>query len=255
VAELDGLWNVERVSGVLPPMTAVRKRIRGDRGATTVGPLPGMPFDVRGLELHYRAPLTGFVDVLEPDGDGYLGRTTFRGQELGRFRLRRIEMAKALEEQLVKHVDEALAMETNVLRMLDAMIGTTEDPELKEGLRQHKLETETHVDRMLSRLAAHEASPSTVREAGGFLTALMKSVVDFARGQKAGRNARDAYATEHMEIAAYELLERIARRAGDEETAQAAAQNRADEERMAKLIERNWDKLADLTLEEAGVTA
>jgi ferritin-like metal-binding protein YciE len=58
-----------------------------------------------------------------------------------------------------------------------------------------------------------------------------------------------------MEIAAYQLLERIARRAGDEETAEAAAQNRADEERMAGLIERSWDKLAQLTLEEAGITA
>jgi hypothetical protein len=88
VEELDGVWSVERVSGALPPMVGVRKRIRGERGETKLGPLPGVRFDVRGLELHYRAPFSGFVDVLEPEGEGrFGGRATFRGTELGRFRI------------------------------------------------------------------------------------------------------------------------------------------------------------------------
>jgi ferritin-like metal-binding protein YciE len=158
-----------------------------------------------------------------------------------------------LETQLIKHIDEALAMEQSVLRMLDGMIATTDDPEIKADLRQHKLETEIHADRMEKRLESHGASPSLVKEAGGIVGALMKGVVDMARGEKAGRNARDGYATEHLEIASYQLLERIARRAGDEETAEAAAQNRADEEKMAKKIEQNWDKFAELVLKEEGV--
>ena len=145
-------------------------------------------------------------------------------------------------------------MEQNVLRMLDAMISTTDDAEMKEKLRAHKAETETHADRMQARLEAHGASPSTVREAGGIVGALMKGVLDFARGAKAGRNARDGYATEHMEIAAYQLLERIAQRAGDEETAEAARLNRADEERMAKEIDSAWDTFVELSLKEEGIT-
>ena len=39
--------------------------------------------------------------------------------------------ADELEEQLVKHIDEAHAMENNVLRMLDGMIETTDDPEIR----------------------------------------------------------------------------------------------------------------------------
>jgi hypothetical protein len=90
MAELDGEWNVRRLGGLLPPLMGVRKHIHGARGETRVGPLPGAAFDVVGLELRYRAPFGGFVDVLEPDGDGYLGRAMFRGLEFGRFALERL---------------------------------------------------------------------------------------------------------------------------------------------------------------------
>jgi len=163
--------------------------------------------------------------------------------------------SEELKNQLIKHIDEALAMEQNVLRMLDGMISTTEDEEIRSELRHHKLETEEHASRLEQRLEANDASPSTVREAAGIMNALMKGVVDMARSEKAGRNARDGYATEHLEIASYQLLERVAQAAGDEETAEVARQNRKDEEAMAKKIEANWDKFADLSLREAGVTA
>jgi ferritin-like metal-binding protein YciE len=257
VAQLDGVWDVERTGGLLPPLAGMRKRIGGTRGATLVGPAR-MSFDVRGYELHYRRPFQGFVDVLEPCGDDvFHGQATFMGREFGTFDLRRIEMAQAeeLEQQLVKHIDEALAMENNVLRMLDGMIETTDDAEIKTILQRHKAETEAHATRMRKRLEAHGESPSTVRAAGGLLGALLKSFVDMARGEKAGRNARDGYATEAMEIASYQLLERIAQKAGDEETAEAARLNRVDEERMAKEIHENWDKFAELSLKEEGIVA
>jgi ferritin-like metal-binding protein YciE len=254
VAELDGVWEVERSGGALPPMVGVRKRIHGMHGETLAGPVR-MPFDVRGNELRYRAPFMGLVDVLEPEDGGFHGRATWFGVEFGRFRLRRIDVAEELKSQLVKHIDEALAMEQNVLRMLDSMINTTEDPEIRDLFREHKLDTEKQIDRMQQRLDAHGVSPSTVREAAGIAQALMKSVLDLARTEKAARNARDAYATEHLEIAAYELLERIASRAGDEETAAAARQSRAEEAAMAAKLESNWDRFAELALQEAGVAA
>jgi ferritin-like metal-binding protein YciE len=258
VSELDGVWEVKRTGGALPPMLGVRKEISGASGTTTLGPLPGARFDVVELSLRYRLPFAGFVDELVRAADGYRGRSTFRGREFGKFELRRIktggEMAsEQLKEQLVKHIDEAYAMEQNVLRMLDGMIQTTDDLEIKNELREHKLETERHADRMQQRLEAHSATPSMVKEATGIAGALMKSVLDLARGEKAGRNARDGYVTEHLEIASYQLLERIAERAGDEETAEAARQNRTDEEAMAKKLDAHWDKFAELSLKEEGV--
>jgi len=262
MSELDGVWNVKRLGGLLPPLVGVRKRIHGTSGETTVATWPGVPFDVVSLSLRYRAPFRGFVDELEPDGDRYRGRATFRGRTFGRFELEPISddrgglmASQDLNDQVTKHIDEALSMEQNVLRMLDGMIETTEDEEIRSELRNHKLETEQHADRLQHRLEARGASPSMVREATGVMGALMKSVVDLVRQEKAGRNARDGYATEHLEIAAYQLLERVAERAGDTETADVARQNRADEEAFAKKIESNWDKFAELSLKEEGVTA
>jgi hypothetical protein len=80
MSALDGEWNVR-------PLPGVRKRIAGDRGETIVAGVVRFRFDVRDLELHYRPPLRGLVDVLEPDGDGFRGRATVFGRTVGTFHL------------------------------------------------------------------------------------------------------------------------------------------------------------------------
>ncbi len=254
--ELDGVWVVRRTAGALPPLFRVRKRIDGASGRTEAGPLR-VGFDVDGLRLRYRRPFQAFVDELEPDAHGFRGRALAAGRQYAEFVLRRVPTeeeevtTQQLTDQLIKHIDEALAMELSVVRMLDSTIHGTDDPEVKDVLRQHKLETERHVDRLRERLEAHGGSPSLVREAGGILGAMLKGVLDITRGEKSARGARDTYATEHLEIASYQLLERVATRAGDEETAEVARTNRADEERMAAWIADNWDRFAELALAEA----
>ena len=253
---LDGLWNVERVSGFLPPLLGVRKRINGSRGQTTVAGVRA-PFEVVGRELRYRGPLSGFVDLLEAaPGSGWNGRATFRGREYGRFRLTPAKEGRmgSINDQLVKHIDEAFAMEENVKRMLDSMIAALDDPQVVDLLEHHKAETEQQSQRLRRRLEAHGSSPSLVREAGGIIGALAKMPLDMVRSEKAGRIARDGYATEHTEIASYQLLERVAVRAGDEETAEVARQNRAEEEAMARKLDELWDRFAELSLREEGVT-
>ena len=85
--ELDGNWQVTRTGGLLPPLTGVRKTIHGRRGSTHVRDVAGVSFDVVGLELHYRAPFAGFVDIVVPHEGGFTGRATFRRRTFGRFEL------------------------------------------------------------------------------------------------------------------------------------------------------------------------
>jgi len=57
-----------------------------------------------------------------------------------------------------------------------------------------------------------------------------------------------------MEIASYQLLERVAVRAGDEETAEVARQNRSEEEAMARKLDEHWDLFVEDSLRQEGAT-
>ncbi len=158
-----------------------------------------------------------------------------------------------LQQKLADYVEDAHAMEQNDLKMIDSMISTTDDPEVRQMLQNHKRETEEHERRMRERLEAMGRGTSARKQAQAVGAALLKGVGDAARGDKAGKNARDGYTAEHLEIAAYQLLERLAEKAGDTETAEAARRNKADEEEMARRIDASWDRTLDLTLEENGI--
>src|SRR5919107_4683256 len=158
-----------------------------------------------------------------------------------------------LQQKLADYVEDAHAMEQNDLQMLDSIISTTDDPEVREMVQSHKRETEEHERRLRERLDAMGRGTSARKQAQAVGAALLKGVGDKARGDKAGKNARDGYMAEHLEIAAYQLLERLAQKAGDTETAQAARQNRSDEEEMARRIDASWDRTLDLTLQENGI--
>lgn len=108
-------------------------------------------------------------------------------------------------------------------------------------------------ERLVERLEELGESTSTVKDVGAILGAFGSGLQEMVRADKPGKNARDGFVTENLEIAAYELLERLAQRAGDEETAQVARQNREEEEAMRDFFASSWDRVIDLTLEEEGV--
>ena len=81
------------------------------------------------------------------------------------------------------------------------------------------------------------------------MLALGKTPFDLLRGsggeEKVLKNAKDACASEGLEIATYTAIERLARSVGDDETAELAASIRADEEKMLERLVREIPKLTE----------
>lgn len=162
-------------------------------------------------------------------------------------------MPKSIEDELIKALDEAYAMEKQVELLLQSMIRTTHDPTLTSDMETHLEETKEHADRVKSCLESHGKAPSKVKETTTMAAGALKAPLDMARGEKGMRNARDGFATEHLEIAAYRLIEELARKAGDQESLAVAQQNAQDEERMASRIASNWSKFVALSMRDEGV--
>src|SRR3954468_10340871 len=109
-----------------------------------------------------------------------------------------------------------------------------DDPKLAQAFKQHEGETERHEQLVRDRLEALGAKPSRLKDAvmavGG------KGFVLFARSQPDtdGKLAMHAISYEHLELASYELLMRVAQRAGDTATADVARRIRDEERAMAE---------------------
>src|SRR5918911_4457106 len=158
------------------------------------------------------------------------------------------------QEQLISYIEDAHALEQHVKVALDALISAAPDvPELQDPLRHHREETDEHLARLEQRLEAYGEKPSKAKDAGMLFGAAGLGALTKLRKDNAGKAARDGYTAEHLEIAAYQLLERVAARAGDDETAEVARRNRAEEEAMARVIDSSWDLALDMSFEQEGL--
>jgi ferritin-like metal-binding protein YciE len=145
-------------------------------------------------------------------------------------------------DQLLRYLGDAHSIEEQALAQLRTAPDIAGEDRLAGALGEHLLETETHEQLVRERLRALGESPSRLKDmimaVGG------KGFVIFARSQPdtPGKLAAHAYSYEHLEIAAYELLARVARSAGDAETEAMAERIRADEQRMAKRLADLFDE-------------
>ncbi len=155
------------------------------------------------------------------------------------------------DEQIVKYLADLHSIELQALAQLRAAPEIAGDERLREAFEQHLGETEDQERRVRERLEALGGEPSKLKAAAG--TAGGWGMVAFAASQPdtPGKLTMHAYSYEHMELAAYELLKRLAGRAGDEETARMAADIAAEEARMAERLEQSFDAAVEDSL--AGV--
>ena len=162
----------------------------------------------------------------------------------------------ASQKKVVQYLDEAQASEHALVRVLQSQIAMTPRGAYRTALEQHLRQTRDHADRVGQRRRelGHGGNPLTyavgaVESVVGQALALGKTPFDLLRGsggeEKVLKNAKDACATEALEIATYTAIERLARAVGDNETAELAASIRADEEKMLERVLREIPKLTD----------
>jgi ferritin-like metal-binding protein YciE len=159
-------------------------------------------------------------------------------------------------QKLIQYLEEARASEVGLVRVLQSQIAMTPQGAYRRGLETHLRETRDHARRVEERLRelGHGDNPLQVgiglaETVFAQALALGKTPIDLLRGhggeEKVLKNAKDAAATEALEIATYTAIERLAEDAGDATTAKLAASIRADEERMLERILGEIPKLTD----------
>ena len=160
------------------------------------------------------------------------------------------------KEKILQYLNEAHASEMGLVRVLQSQIAMTPRGSYRNGLEKHLGETRSHAERLQTRirelgdgggvLQAGIGLAETVAAQG---LALAKTPLDLIRGsggeEKVLKNAKDAAATEALEIATYTSIEQLARSVGDEETARLAVSIRADEQRMLDRILKEIPKLTE----------
>jgi ferritin-like metal-binding protein YciE len=160
------------------------------------------------------------------------------------------------EQKIVQYLGEAHATEQGLVTMLQSQIAMTPGGSYRDGLESHLRETRNHAIRVQRRLdeLGQGSSPiqtgvGLVQSVVGQALALGKTPLDLVRGtggeEKVLKNAKDACATEALEIATYTAIERLASSVGDKATRALADSIRADEQKMLDRILKEIPKLTD----------
>ena len=156
--------------------------------------------------------------------------------------------AEDIESELVSYLRDAHAIESQALQLLEAGPGIAGFDQLADVFRHHLEETREHQRLVEERLRAHDSRPSRFQSTGLRLGGANLGAFFAAQPDTPAKLAGFAYAFEHLEIASYELLRRVAERAGDDDTI-AMTHRIADEERGAtERIAATWDAAIDTTL-------
>jgi ferritin-like metal-binding protein YciE len=165
------------------------------------------------------------------------------------------------QQKIVQYLNEAHGMERALVRVLQSQIAMAPRGSYRNSLQSHLQETYDHAERVKRRLSEMgdgnnplQVGIGLVQSAVGQALALGKAPVDLVRGsgrnEKVLKNAKDACATEALEIATYTAIEHLAEAVGDRATAALAASIRVDEQRMLDRLIGELPRLTDAVLAE-----
>ncbi|HET8672900.1 MAG TPA: DUF892 family protein [Thermoleophilaceae bacterium] len=150
--------------------------------------------------------------------------------------------------QLNKYLADAHAIEKQALQLLEKGQGISSDAKLASLFAEHLEETKGHERLVQERLTAREGRTNSLKDAALSLGALNWGGFFAAHPDTPGKLCAFAFAFEHLEIAGYELLKRVAERAADGHTIRMAEQILAQEREAARKVELALDQAVESSL-------
>ena len=157
-----------------------------------------------------------------------------------------------LSQQLVKYLADVHSIEEQALSQMRRAPEIAGDSEIAEAFKQHLYETERQEQRVRELLDAADATPSKVKDVAGRAGGVGMLLFAKLQPDTPGKLVTHAFSYEHMELAAYELLRRVAERAGATDVASAAGEIGDEERRMAGRLESLFDRAVDASLRDLG---
>jgi ferritin-like metal-binding protein YciE len=133
-----------------------------------------------------------------------------------------------------------------LLRMAVDELG--QDEGLREAYAAHQQETNRHEQLIAERLESREAKPSAIKDLHFAAATSGLHGLSAESPDAQVKLSMNLYCVEHLEIAAYELLIRLAERDGDTETVEAARQILEEERQAAGRVRECFDHAVQLML-------
>ena len=159
-----------------------------------------------------------------------------------------------IDRQLVGYLKDAHTVQQHVQAALSELLTTFADvPDICRPLGHYAERTRVHRREIEARLRAHRSAPSILRDAGTLVAAVVEGGLGRSRRDPVGKHMRDAYVAVHLQIAAAEMLRRVAERAGDGDTAAVAKSTCDDAYAMSRELSERWDLAVDMSLRQHGV--
>jgi ferritin-like metal-binding protein YciE len=145
-----------------------------------------------------------------------------------------------LDSLLDTYLSDAHALEGQSRKLLEKSKEMDLPGSMRAAFAHHLEETVEQEGRLERRLEERGASPSRIKDTALRLGALNWAAFFAAQPDTPAKLAGFAYAVENLEVAGYELLLRVARRAGDEEAVALAERALVEERKAAGLVAEQW---------------
>lgn len=160
-------------------------------------------------------------------------------------------MSEQQKETLIEWLNDAYAMENNLIKTLEQHAKQAEDhPEIQSKIEEHLEQTKEHAEKVKAAIERLGGSVSAIKKGAGMAGGFISGMGAAAAEDALVKNAIADFAAEHMEIASYNALKAAAKQLGDKEIAEMCDEILEQEQEMADWLEENMPTAVKEFVEE-----